>query len=467
MRRTPRSGRAEPTRDGVQALELAERAWRAAEADEADALAHVERSGFARFADSRVHQPTLVADESVTIRVVREGRVGTASTNRTDDAGLRAAAGRAADAADNAPPDEGFAGLPHPAAIPDVSGFDEDTAGLTAEDQALLAAEAIEAVETPLYGYFTSGTTELAVASSAGVGVSQAMTDATVLVVAATAEGSGYAEATSSAAGELESAAVARQAEEKALRTRGASTVEPGTYRAVLEPYAFSELLWYFGWTSLGALALLEERSYLSGRLGERVFHPSFSLLDDGLDPRGLPKAFDLEGVPKRRVTLVEEGLAKDVVWDRRTALQAGDGRESTGHALAAAEQSFGPVPFNLSVPGGEATLEELCQAVGDGLYVTRLHYLGVVDPREGILTGMTRDGTFLIEGGRVARPLVNLRFTFAFPEVLARLLGLSREATLVNRSDFYGERYPFGTVVPAAATEAFAVVGSGSAPGL
>ena len=111
--------------------------------------------------------------------------------------------------------------------------------------------------------------------------------------------------------------------------------------------------------------------------------------------------------------------------------------------------------------------MDELVERVGDGIYVTRLHYLGIVDPREGIITGMTRDGTFRIEGGKVARPLVNLRFTTSFPELAAKLLGLGREITLVNRSDFYGERYPYGTLVPAVATEAFTIVGTGSGPGL
>jgi predicted Zn-dependent protease len=451
-----------------RALELAERASRAAEADEADALAHVEESGFARFADSEVHQPTLIRDETVTIRVVRDGKVGCAVTNRTDDGALREAAGRAAEAADRSPADPGFAGLQEARGAPDVEGYDEETAALTPEEQAEAAAAAIAAAPGfGLYGYYTSGVSELAVASSTGHSVSQPMTDVSVLALAATDGASGYAEATSWKAGHLDPAAVAREAAEKAKRTRRAEALEPGTYRAVLEPYAFSELLFYFGFTSLNALALLEGRSYLSGRLGEKLFHESFTVRDDGLDPAGLPKAFDLEGVPKQRVTVVEEGVARDVVWDRRTAKQAGGGRSSTGHGLSAPAQGFGPIPFNLSVAGGDATVDELAEAVGDGIYVTRLHYLGVVDPREGIITGMTRDGTFRIEGGKVTKPLVNLRFTSSFPELAAKLLGLSREVTLVNRSDFYDERYPFGTLVPAVATEAFTIVGSGSGPGL
>jgi len=452
-----------------RALELAERAVRAADGDEADASVHVERSGFARFADSAVHQPTLITDESVTVRVVRDGRVGCATTNRTDDDGLAAAAARAGEAADSSPVDPGFPGLQEPAPPPDAEGFDEPTAALTPEEQAESAATAIAAApELGLYGYYTSAVTELAVASTTGHAVAQAITDASVLALAASDEASGYAEATSWRAGDLDPAAVAREAAEKAARTQRADTVEASTYRAVLEPYAISELLFYFGFTSLNALALLEGRSYLSGRLGERLFHPDFTLWDDGLDPRGYPKAFDLEGVPKQRVTIVEEGVARDVVWDRRTAKQADDGHVSTGHGLSAPAQGFGPIPFNLAMAGGDAaSVDELAERVGDGIYVTRLHYLGVVDPREGIITGMTRDGTFLVQGGKVTKPLVNLRFTTSFPALAAGLLGLTKEVTLVNRSDFYDERYPYGTLVPAVATEAFTIVGTGSGPGL
>ena len=127
-----------------------------------------------------------------------------------------------------------------------------------------------------------------------------------------------------------------------------------------------------------------------------------------------------------------------------------------------------GALPFSLSLVGGEAeSVEELAELVGDGLYITRLHYLGIVDPREGVITGMTRDGTFRIRDGKVAEPLVNLRFTVAFPEVLREVPGLTRDVTLVNGSDFYGERFPYGALVPALATASFTISGVGSKPGI
>ena len=454
-------------REAPAALELASRALAAVPGEEAEASVHCERSGFARFAASTVHQPTLVQDENVTLRVVRDGKVGSVSTNRTDDEGLREAGARACAAADSARPDPSFPGLAPPASPPNVEGWDEATAALPPEELAARAWTAIEAAgDIALYGYVTCGETQLAVASTTGLSVSQAMTDATLVALAADEERSGYASTSAWQADSLDLELFAREAAETASQTADAGEIEPGTLRAVLSPWAFGELLWYFGIGTFGALPFLEERSYFSGRVGERMFSESFTLTDDALDPRGLPKAFDLEGVPKQRVPLVENGVVTDVVWDRKTAARAG--RESTGHSLGAAGSGYGPIAFNLSVAGGEAaSVDELAETVGDGIYVTRLHYVNIVDSREGILTGMTRDGTFRIEGGRVTTPLVNLRFTTSVPDVVAGLLALTRDTTLVNTSDFYDERYPYGAVVPAIATEAFTIVGTGSAPGL
>jgi predicted Zn-dependent protease len=451
------------------ALQVAERALRFAEGDHAEAVVQAERSGLARFAGSEVHQPTLIENVVVNLLVARDGRLGMASTNRVEDDALRELARRAADAAESASGDSEFPGFAAPAEVPSVAGFDDETASLAPEDQARLAAAAIGAAgRYGVYGFFTSGTTELAVAASTGVSLEQAMTDATALVLAATDGRSGYAESTAWAAGRIDPVAVANEAVAKADRTEGAGEIEPGHYRAVLEPYAVAELLQYFAYDSFGGLGLLEERSYLSGRLGEQIFDPKVSIADDPLDPRGLPKAFDFEGTPKQRVALVENGIARGVVWDRPTAARAWNDVASTGHAPQPLQRDYGPYPFSLAVASGEAaSLDELAAAVDDGIYVTRLHYLSVVHPREGVITGMTRDGTFRIRGGKVAEPLVNLRFTVSVPDVLRDVPAVGGELTLVNASDFYGERYPTGVLTPALATARFTITGNGSAPGL
>lgn len=452
-----------------EAVEIAEQAMQAASGDEAEAVVHAERSGLARFAGAEVHQPTLVDNVVVELTVVQDGRAGVATGNRVDAEGLTGLARRASEAAASASHDPSLPPLASRTDYPEVAGYDEETASLAPEEQARHAAAAIAAATGfPVYGYFTSGVCELAVAASTGLRANQRFTDATVLVLAAEEGASGYHQRTSWRVGQLDPAAVAREAVGLARRTRGAREPTPAAYPAVLEPFAVAELLRYFAWDSFNGLGFLEERSYLTGRIGERIADEKVSIVDDALDTRGLPKAFDFEGVPKRRVTLVEHGVARGVVWDRATAARAGEGRESTGHALPAAVRKWGADANALAVEPGEVeSSEALVEIVDEGIYITRLHYLGIVDPREGVITGMTRDGTFRIRGGKIAEPLVNLRFTVSVPELLSEVPGLTRRRLLVSTSDFYDERYPTAALVPALATARFNVTGTGSAPGI
>jgi PmbA protein len=453
----------------TRALDVAGEVLEACRGEDAQVVVHRERSGLARFAGSEVHQPTLIENTVVQLRVARDGRVGGASTNRVSKDAFEALARRATDAADSSPADPHFLGFAPPADVPEAEGYDGRTAELAAEEQAAHAAAAIEATGSfDAYGFFTSGLTELAVASTTGQATEQSMTDVVAVVLAAGDDASGWAEQTAWAVGDVDTAAVAREAAEKASATRGAVELEPAAYAAVLEPYAFAELLASFGARAFGGLGLLEGSSYFCDRLGERVFDPKVSIVDDSLDPRGLPKGFDFEGVPKQRVQLVKDGVARGVVWDRRTAVRAGDGTASTGHGLPSEFARFGPMPLAPFVASGDAdSLDELAERIGDGIYVTRLHYLNTVNPREGIVTGMTRDGTFRIREGKRAEPLVNLRFTVSVPEFLADVPGLTTERKLVNLTAFYGDRYVFGAVVPAIASARFNVTGIGSRPGL
>ena len=447
-------------------LETAERALAVAEADEAEVVVHTEHSGLARFAASEIHQPTLIEDAIVRLHVVRDGRIGAAATNRLSDDGLRELGRRAAEAAESARPDDSFPGLAPPAEPSEVDSYDEETAALTPAELARLARRALDVDgDLGLYGYVTSAVTELAIASTTGLRAVQRSTDASVLVLAADDGASGYAAATSRRVAELDPEAAARKALDVGRRTRDPADCEPGIVRAVLAADAVAELLDYFAFDCFNGLALLEERSYLAGRIGERIADERVSIADDPLNPRGLPRAFDFEGTPAQRVPLVERGVARGAVWDRTTAARAG--RESTGHGLPPEYRIYGAVPFALSMEPGDASSDDLAEAVGDGIWITRLHYLGVVDPRQGVVTGMTRDGTFRIRSGKQAEPLPNLRFTVAVPDVLADVPAIGRDLVLVNRSDFYGERTPQAVLVPALATARFTVTGVGSGPGL
>ena len=288
------------------------------------------------------------------------------------------------------------------------------------------------------------------------------MTDATTVVIAGDPGRSGYAERTGWRLEDGDGVAAAHEAAERAARSSDAARLEPGVHAAVLEPYAVAGLLQVFAGEAFGALGVLEGRSWAAERLGRPALDERITLADDALDPRGFPKAFDFEGAPKRRVDLVENGVVRGVLWDRATARRAGGDERSTGHALPPDLRGYGPLPSALSLAGGEAeSVESLVRLVGEGVYVTRLHYVNAVDPRDGVVTATTRDGTFRIRGGELAERLEDVRVTVSVPRLLTELIGLTRDVRLVNQSGYYGERYPWGVVTPALATAALTVTGA------
>jgi predicted Zn-dependent protease len=200
-------------------------------------------------------------------------------------------------------------------------------------------------------------------------------------------------------------------------------------------------MLDFLGHVSFNGLAVFEGRSFVTSRLGQQVMAPTVSIWDDGLDPTGLPMPFDFEGVAKQRVPLIEAGVARGAVWDRRSAAKAGAGHASTGHAQPAPD-SHGPLPTHLFMAPGGADQAALLRGIARGVWVTRFWYTRVVHPLEVVMTGMTRDGTFLIENGEITRPVHNLRFTQSYLAALAAVEAIGRETRLVD-SDFGVARVP------------------------
>jgi PmbA protein len=167
---------------------------------------------------------------------------------------------------------------------------------------------------------------------------------------------------------------------------------------------------------------------------------PGVTIGDDALDPGTIGAPFDFEGVPRRRVDLIRDGVFLDAVYDRRTGKEAGRG--STGHALPAPNPD-GPYPLNLAMTPGDATLEQMIAATERGVLVTRFHYSNVVNPVESSITGMTRDGTFLIEHGEVVRPVVNFRFTQSILAALSTVSMVGDRAELASEFFFSASRVP------------------------
>jgi len=241
-------------------------------------------------------------------------------------------------------------------------------------------------------------------------------------------DSSGYADWRGTDIAAMNPAATAEVACDKCIAGRGAAAVSPGKYAVILEPAAVAELISTLGYLGLGALSLLEGRSFLCDRLGEKVVSERITIWDDATDSRGLAMPFDWEGQPRQKVMLIEKGIARGVVYDSRTANLTG--RQTTGHALPA-PNTAGPLPVHLFLAPGESTLQEMIASTERGILVTRFHYVNVVHEKQTVITGMTRDGTFLVKDGTLDKPLSNLRFTQSILAALEQTHLVGREATL------------------------------------
>jgi PmbA protein len=436
-------------------LEIAERALAAAPPGETLALVTRERSLALRFARSRPTQATSLDDLTVEIAIVRDGHVGRAATNDPGDDSLAVCARRAdaaAAAAARAGGSGAYPGFPAPGEIRPHEGRDEETARLdpAVGGRALAAAfDSAEASGVEAHGIWNSAEVETAVASSAGTSLSEAVTDAFMKVICIAPGGrSGYAACTSRSAAGLDAPGLASTAVRKASLPGDPAALPPGSYPVVLEPHAVAPLLELLAVTAFDGLAYAEGRSALNERLGASVASPSVNLADSPRLPATLPRAFDAEGVPKAPLPLIQDGVAHRVVHDTRSAALARV--ESTGHARSPGGGP-GPIPTNLVLVGGGAADEaELCAPIERGVYVTRLWYANVVRPKEALITASTRDGTFLIENGRVTQPLQDMRLTDSALGILARTEALASRPVLTSEGEFYGRRFASGVVCPA-----------------
>jgi PmbA protein len=398
-------------------------------ATQAEALVTAEESALTRFANSEIHQNVAETNAQLNLRFVIGQRVGVASTGRLDPDGLRAVAEAAGRIARNVEENDEFVSLPEPdGPIPDLlAAYAAGTAGATPElraDGARAVIGATDAAGVIAYGSFATSSETIAVANSLGIRSAGARTTSQLIVVAMGPDGgSGYAEAAAVDATTIDAAALGREAAEKARATANSVTIEPGDYPVVLEAYAVIDILDMLGYLGFSALAVQEGRSFAEP--GRRVGSELVDIWDDGADPLGLPMAFDFEGVAKHRVTLIEDGVCRDVVYDSQTA--ARDGVRSTGHGLPA-PNPYGPFPLNMMFGAGVTSRDELIGGLERGLLVTRFHYTNPVHPKLAIVTGMTRDGTFLVEGGRIVGPVKNLRYTQSYLDALAGVEAVGSE---------------------------------------
>jgi PmbA protein len=412
-------------------------------ADGVEVLFMHEWGGLTRFASSSIHQSTHREDTGVRIRVVKEGRIGVASTNDFTIEGARRAAEHALEMANVVAPDPLFPGLAAPADIPEVDAYDEATASATpafrADGVADLVAQCPDGFTAA--GAFETIASEVAVANTEGQFCWAPTTMASINTVVSGGDGGhGFAEVFEPATSAVDPVEIGKRAARKAVDSQAPRDLEAGRYAVVLEPAAVSTLVGFLAWIGFGGRTLLEGRSCFTGKEGKQVAAPSISIFDDAtaLGTLGLP--FDFEGVPRSRVDLIEDGVFRRGVYDLRTAKQAGVA--STGHALPPPNPE-GPFPLNLFMAPGDSSVEQMIAATERGLLVTRFHYTNVVHPIESTITGMTRDGTFLIENGELAHPVKNLRFTQSILDALIGTEMIGRDTELASEFFFSASRVP------------------------
>jgi PmbA protein len=452
----------------VSTAELASRAVEFAGPD-AFALVTYERSLMLRFAAGRPTQSTAIDDFTLEIAIPFRGHVGRAATNAVDDASLADCAARARVAAEAAETSGGEGRFPgFGESDHDVIGrdaFDADTAELDPQEGGSALAAAFSVADEhglEAHGIWTVAEQEQGWANS-DEGEAERRTDAFMKVICIAPNGrSGYAARSSVAVGDISARELAEHAARKALADGEPAELPPGEYPVVFEAHAVGTLCDLLATCAFNGLAHAEGRGALDGRIGERVAAPAITLADAPDHPRTLPRSFDAEGTTKAPIALIQDGVAHGVAHDIRSAAIAGNGAVTTGHALSPGGDGAGPYPTNLVLSGGAAADEtELCAPVERGIYVTRLWYENVVRPKETLVTAVTRDGTFLIENGRIARPLRDLRLTDSVLRILFQTQALAGTQTLASDGEFYGRRFAYGVVCPALQAEAVRFTGA------
>ena len=418
--------------------ELTQQIIALSKADQTEVIFNGMDSALTRFANSTIHQNVAETNTEIRVRLIYGKKMGVASSNDLSPETLKRTVDTARAIAQRQPENPEFKSLPGPQPIQSVEAFVERTAKFTPEQRAqivnVLCKKAKEKGVVAA-GAFNTMAFEVAVANSLGVFAYHPSTVADINTVMIADTGSGYASFTHPDASRVNAETLASEAIDKALKTRDPQALAPGDYTVLLEEYAVTDIADFLAYLSFSALAVQEERSFMKGKIGEKVMGDNVTLWDDGCAADTIALPFDYEGVPRQKVTFVENGIARGVVYDTTTAQR--EGKTSTGHSLPA-PNALGPYAAHMFIAPGGTPKTEMIKGVERGIWVTRFWYTRVVHPMKVLITGMTRDGTFLIENGEVTKPVKNFRFTTSYLDALNNVRAISRETKLF-RDDWSG----------------------------
>ncbi len=378
-----------------------------------------------RFAGNAISQNVAERTAYLSVRPAVDGRTARASTNRLDAASIRDVVEQAVALARLSEPDPELLPMAEPAEYPAVQRHFESTARATPRERANAVADAIRIVEAAgqtAAGIYSTGESAFALLNSRGVSAWYQESLARFSITAMAGDSSGWAKGSACNQADLDPAALARSAARKAAESAAPRELDPGRYTVILEPAAVLDLAGQmFG--DFSATAIRDGRSFLNDRIGRKIFGGNITIWDDVRHPLQSGAPFDGEGVPRRGLTLVENGVVREIAYCRQAAAQSGVAPTGHGYPLP---NEYGEAPANIVIAGGNVPVEEMIAATGRGILVTRLWYIREVDPYEKIFTGMTRDGTFLVEGGKVAAGIRNFRFNQSLIEMLSNVEALS-----------------------------------------
>ena len=416
-----------------QAEKIFEKVKKFSSVEEVEVIFSSTDFALTRFANNTIHQNVAEVNEVASIRVAFDGKTARATTNRFDDEGLKRAVQSA----------ESMAGVqePDPEHLPMAKASEGNGADIPSRwfDQtaALAPAQRAEGVgkivgvakknKLVTAGIFSVSRNAEAVVNSNGLSVYHLQTSAEVSITMLADSSSGWQKANSPDVRNVDPVRLAEIAAQKACDSRGPQELPPGKYTVILEPAAALDLVGFMFW-DFGGLAILDQRSFLNNRIGTKLFGENITIVDDVAHPLQSNAPFDGEGVRRQRVSLVEKGVIRGLVYARGTAekMRKSEHKDKVGEIAATGHgfplpNEMGEAPTNIVfvTPGGEQTVEQMIAGTERGILITRLWYIREVDPYEKILTGMTRDGTFLVEGGKVKHGLLNFRFNQSLIEML------------------------------------------------
>jgi PmbA protein len=414
-----------------QLSELCQQAIAGSPADQTEIRIYETDSAVTRFAGNRIHQNTFESSVEATVTARLGQSEGRAVTNVLTPDGLNRALAQAHAAAEASPSNALLADLPAgPQEYPFQTDFFESTAQCSPEERAKLAIKGFKVGDESAFtaaGTLGTETQTLGVFNSRGIGVCFSTTVARYVVLWTGPDSTGWAEATERDVNKLDADATAVAALATARRSANPRTDVPvGSYTVILSPSCTAQLLGWLGMLALSGRAYADGTSALSGQLGRGVAGSNITIIDDPLDRRLLAWPCDLAGLPKQRLGMVESGVARAVAHDAQTA-------KRTGMADTAHNSVGPPSPSSLVLVGGGDSLEQLIRETERGLYVSRFHYVRNVDGRATLLTGMTRDGTFLIENGQLGPGITNFRFNQAILPALNNVTGITSEQARVS----------------------------------